>query len=66
MFLIELPKTKASSVLENFGGSYDTMAENLDIIKNRLVILNPNRNKKGKKGKKIQKTPSKSMEKTPV
>jgi len=43
MFLIELPKIKALSVLSNFDDDYGNMCRNLDIIKNRLVILNPSR-----------------------
>ncbi len=50
MFLIELPKPKSHEVLRTFDNDYSKMCDNLDIQKNRLVILNPNR-KKGKKKK---------------
>ena len=43
MFLIELPKLKAFEVLETFHNNFDEMVDNLDIQKNRLVILNPRR-----------------------
>jgi hypothetical protein len=43
MFLIELPKPKSLEVLSSFGNDYLLMCDNLDIQRNRLVILNPNR-----------------------
>ena len=48
MFLIELPKAKAGPVMETFNNDYDLISDNLDIQKNRLVLLNPNRKKKKK------------------
>lgn len=42
MFLIELPYAKAKDVLANFEQDLTFMVDNLDIVKNRLVILNPN------------------------
>ena len=46
MFLIELPKLKAYEVLETFHNNFDELVDNLDIQKNRLVILNPKRRTK--------------------
>mmetsp|Transcript_18204 Transcript_18204/g.17320 ORF Transcript_18204/g.17320 Transcript_18204/m.17320 type:complete len:104 (+) Transcript_18204:706-1017(+) len=46
MYLIELPKPKSLEVLANFGQDYNYLCDNLDIQKNRLVILNPNRKRK--------------------
>jgi hypothetical protein len=53
MFLIELPYPKSTEVLKSFSDDLHMMVDNLDIIKNRLVILNPNSTsaKKKKKGK---------------
>lgn len=46
MFLIELPKPKSLEVLSSFGNDYLLLCDNLDIQKNRLVILNPSRKNK--------------------
>ena len=51
MFLIELPKPKSLDVMNNFMNDCNLLVDNLDIIKNRLVILNPNR-KRATKGTK--------------
>jgi hypothetical protein len=44
MFLIELPFAKSKDVLASFNQDLNFMVENLDIVKNRLVILNPSLN----------------------
>ena len=51
MFLIELPKIKALEVLSSFNNDYNALVDALDIKKNRLVVLNPQRRKKSKKSK---------------
>ena len=45
MFLIELPKSKCLEVVDTFNSDFSKLCDNLDIQKNRLVILNPNRRK---------------------
>ena len=47
IFLIELPKPKSLEVLASFNNDYFQLVEYLDIKKNRLVILNPGKVKKG-------------------
>jgi hypothetical protein len=49
MFLIELPFAKSKDVLASFNQDLNFMVENLDIVKNRLVILNPSLNLTKKK-----------------
>ena len=46
IFLIELPKPKSLDVLKQFNNDYHYLVQFLDIKKNRLVILNPNKAKK--------------------
>lgn len=43
IFLIELPKPKSTDVLSSFNNDYHYLCDFLDIKKNRLVILNPNK-----------------------
>lgn len=48
IFLIDLPKPKSLDVLDSFDNDYDKICEFLDIKKNRLVIMNPNKGAKRK------------------
>ena len=50
IFLIELPHPKSLEVLTSFNYDYTLLSEFLDIKKNRLVILNPNKATKRHKG----------------
>lgn len=43
IFLIELPRPKSIEVLASFNNDYKSLCKYLDIKKNRLVILNPNK-----------------------
>jgi len=43
IFLIELPHPKSLEVLASFNYDYLNLCDFLDIKKNRLVILNPNK-----------------------
>jgi hypothetical protein len=51
IFLIELPKPKSLEVLSSFQNDYTLLCHYLDIKKNRLVIMNPNKTSKRKSGK---------------
>ena len=51
MYLIELPAQKSMDVLSQFNNDYNELCDYLDVQKNRLVILNPQ--KKTKKKKKV-------------
>ena len=51
MFLIELPKPKSYEVIASFENDFFSMTESLDIEKNRLVLLNPNRRIKKSKNR---------------
>ena len=51
IFLIELPRPKSIDVLTQFNNDYNHLCEFLDIKKNRLVILNPNKAKKPPRAK---------------
>lgn len=48
IFLIELPKPKSLDVLASFSNDYTELCRFLDIKKNRLVIMNPNKKPKKK------------------
>ena len=49
IFLIELPHPKSLEVLASFNFDYMYLCDFLDIKKNRLVILNPNKTSKRRK-----------------
>jgi hypothetical protein len=51
IFLIELPRPKSLDVLTQFNNDYNHLCDFLDIKKNRLVILNPNKAKKPPRAK---------------
>lgn len=39
--LIDLPPQKAQEILTQFSNDYDQMAESLQVMQKRLVLLNP-------------------------
>ena len=49
MYLIELPAQKSMDVLSQFKNDYNELCDYLDVQKNRLVILNPQKKTKKKK-----------------
>ena len=53
MYLIELPAQKSMDVLSQFKNDYNELCDYLDVQKNRLVILNPQKKTKKKKVNRI-------------
>ena len=60
-FLIELPEVKSKEILEGFGNSYEEIADNLNIMRKRLVLLNPVR--RGADAQKFKAQPRKKKKK---
>ena len=58
-YLIELPNEKAEEILVEFGGNYEELVANLQVLNKRLVLLNPQRGPGKRKAKKRKKTNSK-------
>jgi hypothetical protein len=45
--LIELPENRAQHILNEFKNNYEFMSESLQVMKKRLVLLNPKYNQSG-------------------
>jgi hypothetical protein len=53
-YVIELQMDQVEPILMEFNGDYSKMVENLEVLSKRLVLLNPQAAKRGKRVRRVK------------